>query len=91
MYLLVRYSLMNSLNYLRDTPEMSFPSIHKTVDCDQTVHYPVEFLNTLILTGNPLHNLTLKVDAPNIGLRNHGPFRLIIELNCYLIVSNFRT
>ncbi|XP_029635072.1 uncharacterized protein LOC115210609 [Octopus sinensis] len=61
---------------LKDASEMTFPSIHTTVDQDQAAQYPVEFLNTLKSIGTSPHNLTLKPDAPIMLLRNFDPPRL---------------
>eukprot|EP00106_Octopus_bimaculoides_P011315 XP_014778757.1 PREDICTED: WAP four-disulfide core domain protein 1-like [Octopus bimaculoides] len=76
------------LQKLTDTPEMTFLSIHITVDQDQANQYPVEFLNTLKLTGMPPHNLTLKLDALIILRRNLDPSHLCNETR--LIVTSMK-
>jgi len=48
----------------------SYKSIDTTVDTDQAVQYPTEFLKSLQLTGLPPHNLLLKVRCPIMLLRN---------------------
>jgi hypothetical protein len=54
-------------------------SINKSVDSimedeeGEAMHYPVEFLNTVDLSGMPVHNLELKIGCPLILLRNLNP------------------
>jgi hypothetical protein len=54
-------------------------SVHRSVDCivedevDEAVHYPIEFLNSLDISGMPVHNLELKIGCPLILLRNLNP------------------
>jgi ATP-dependent DNA helicase PIF1 len=54
--------------------------VNKSVDTvtnrDETVNYPVEFLNTLNPPGRPAHRLTLKVVVPVMLLRNLNPPKL---------------
>jgi len=54
-------------------------SLHRSVDsidgdeAGEALNYPVEFLNTLDLSGMPVHNLELKIGCPLILLRNLNP------------------
>jgi ATP-dependent DNA helicase PIF1 len=52
---------------------MKYYSVDKMLEEDQAVEYPVEFLNSLELSGLPLHELTLKVGTPVMLLRNIDP------------------
>ncbi|GFW73038.1 ATP-dependent DNA helicase [Trichonephila clavipes] len=46
------------------------------VNQDESVHYPIQFLNSLDLPGMPPHILSLKIGLPIILLRNINPPRL---------------
>lgn len=50
--------------------EKNYISINSTVEQDDSVNYPTEFLNSLNVPGMPLHCLKLKVGSPIILLRN---------------------
>ena len=60
--------------------KMSGPiSLHKSIDsvtsdeAGEAMQYPVEFLNSLTMSGMPVHNLELKIGCPLILLRNLNP------------------
>lgn len=54
----------------------SFRSIDTVIDQDQALQFPAEFLNSLMPSGFPPHNLILKVGVPIMLLRNLDPPRL---------------
>lgn len=56
--------------------EYKYKSVDTVVHTDDTIHYPVEFLNALNPPGLPVHTLILKVGAPVMLLRNLNPPKL---------------
>jgi len=53
------------------------PKSYKSVDSvEQVIHYPIEFINALELSGVPPHNLVLKVAAPIMLKQNLDPPKL---------------
>uniref|UniRef100_A0A0L8IDB9 DNA helicase Pif1-like 2B domain-containing protein n=1 Tax=Octopus bimaculoides TaxID=37653 RepID=A0A0L8IDB9_OCTBM len=67
------------LQKLKGTSEITFRSNDTTVDQNQAVQYPTEFLNTVRPIGMPPNNLTVKLGAPLMLLRNLDPPRLYFE------------
>jgi len=67
---------------------MSFKSIDTTVDENETVNFPTEFLNSMDIPGMPIHNLRLKIGSTVILLCNLYPprlcngLRLVIKRKC---------
>ena len=66
---------MELLQHLPEV-EQSFRSIDTVIDQDQAVQFPAEFLNSLLPSGMPPHNLVLKKGAPIMLLRNLDAPRL---------------
>ena len=53
---------------------VDIPKYYDSVlDESQAVHFPIEFLNSLEVSGFPSHLLSLKVSAPIIILRSLDP------------------
>ena len=50
--------------------EVIIPSADSTVDLDDATHYPVEYINSLQISGMPPHRLNLKKGAVLMLLRN---------------------
>ncbi|GFY24705.1 ATP-dependent DNA helicase [Trichonephila clavipes] len=60
--------------HLDTDQEASETAVYNSIDivssCDDTTSYPVEFLNSLALSGVPSHKLELKVVVPVLLMRN---------------------
>nr|XP_018910130.1 PREDICTED: uncharacterized protein LOC109039193 [Bemisia tabaci] len=52
---------------------VTYVSVDSTVETEDALHYPAEFLNSLTPSGTPPHILTLKEKSPIIMLRNLLP------------------
>ena len=52
---------------------MIYRSLDSVLDESQAVHFPIEFLNSLEVSGFPSHMLALKLSAPVIILRSLNP------------------
>ena len=49
---------------------MEYLSIDTIMDAEQSISYPLEFLNLLELSGAPSHKLQLKLNVPVMLMRN---------------------
>ena len=52
---------------------VEYRSLDSVLDMSQAVHFPIEFLNSLQISGFPSHLLSLKIAAPIIILRSLDP------------------
>ena len=58
-------------------PARVYKSVDKPRNTSEAVQYPVEFLNTLRISGLPPHELHLKKGSPIIALRNIQPPKVV--------------
>ena len=61
---------------------VEYRSLDSVLDESKVVHFPIEFLNSLEVSGFPLHLLSLKLAAPIIILRSLDPPRVTNGTRC---------
>ena len=67
---------LTALNSEFKTIETYYISINTVIDSEESVHFLIEILNFQIPSGMPPHKILLKVEVPNILLRNLNSPRL---------------
>ena len=77
---------------------VTYVGIDKALTDEEATHYPVEFLNTLEISGIPPHTLTLKFGTPIIVMRSLSPSKttngtrcIITKLNTHVIHTRIST
>ena len=63
---------------------IEYRSLDSVLEESQAVHFPVEFLNSLEVSGFPSHLLSLKLAAPIIILRSLDPPRVTNGTRCVI-------
>ena len=63
---------------------VEYRSLDSVPDDSQAVQFPIEFLNSLEISGLPLHLLLLKVAAPIIILRSLDPPKVTNGTRCVI-------
>ena len=63
---------------------VEYRSLDSVLDESQAVHFPIEFLNSLEISGFPSHLLSLKVSAPIIILRSLDPPKVTNGTRCVI-------
>ena len=63
---------------------VEYRSLDSVLDESQAVHFPIEFLNSLEVSGFPSHILSLKVSAPIIILRSLDPPKVTNGTRCVI-------
>ena len=58
------------------------------LDESQAVHFPIEFLNSLEVSGFPSHVLSLKISAPVIILRSLNPPKVTNGTRCVMTTNS---
>lgn len=74
----INHQILTSL----PSAEIVYKSFDTTTTCEEAVHFPVEFLNSLNVSGLPPHRLTLKIGCPVIVLRSIDPPALTNGTRC---------
>ncbi|GFR91373.1 hypothetical protein ElyMa_002591800 [Elysia marginata] len=64
---------------------MTYTSINRMVDDGQSVQFPVEFLNSIEISGLPPHCLQLKTGMPVMLMRSLKPPELINGTRCIVV------
>ena len=63
---------------------VEYRSLDSVLDESQAVHFPIEFLNSLEVSGFPSHVLSLKISAPIIILRSLDPPKVTNGTRCVI-------
>ena len=63
---------------------VEYKSLDSVLDESQGVHFPIEFLNALEVSGFPSHLISLKVAAPMMILRSLEPPRVTNGTRCVI-------
>ena len=63
---------------------VEYRSLDSVLDESQAVHFPIEFLNSLEVSGFPSHSLSLKLAAPIIILHSLDPPRVTNGTRCVI-------
>ena len=63
---------------------VEYTSLDSVLDESQAVHFPIEFLNSLEVSGFPSHVLSLKISAPIIILRSLDPPKVTNGTRCVI-------
>ena len=63
---------------------IEYRSLDSVLDESQAVHFPIEFLNFLEVSGFPSHLLSLKISAPIIILRSLDPPKVTNGTRCVI-------
>ena len=63
---------------------VEYRSLDSVLDESQAVHFPIEFLNSLEVSGFPSHVLSLKISAPVIILRSLDPPKVTNGTRCVI-------
>ena len=66
--------------------ERTYSSIDTTLTPQEAVHFPIEFLNSLDISGMPPHILILKIGCPVIVLRSLHPPHITNGTRCIIAV-----
>ncbi|XP_043467393.1 ATP-dependent DNA helicase pif1-like [Leptopilina heterotoma] len=61
---------------LFEAEERTYFSVNSCINDDDSVHYPIEFLDSVTAPGLPAHEIKVKVGAPIMLLRNINPPKL---------------